>query len=195
MKDTYFDYVVIQPYVEKNYAGDLEAYLKPVVDIFREANPDVKILLQVPHMACEENRAWVEDIAVASQMGITVCNWGQMLHDIVEGRTQVPGATQPYARPTFVVSASESDGYHQNLLVGYLTALMIYCAITGDSAQGQPYDFCDDATINPQFNFEDYKQRKYVYEPYTNFIEVFRSPADMQGLQQLVDQYLKDYNS
>lgn len=194
LTDTNFDYVVIQPYIEKDYAGDLAAYLKPVMDIFRESNPNVKFLLVVPHMACEENRPWVDDIAVAKELGITVCNWGQMLHDIVEGRTQVPGAVQQYARPTFVVSASEKDGYHQNLLAGYITAVMIYCAITGESAVGQPYDFCDDSTINPQFNFEDYKSRKYVYEPYTNFIEVFRSEADMKGLQQLVDQYIAQYN-
>ena len=194
LTDTYFDYVVLQPTVEKSYAGDLAAYLKPVMDLFREANPDVKFILHVPHMACEKEYAWVADVDQAKALGITVCNWGQMCHDIVQGKTQVPGATQSYGRPTFVVSASESDGYHQNLLVGYLTALMIYSAITGDSPVGRPYDFCDDSTIDPQFNLEDFKNRKYVYEPYTNFIEVFRSEPDMLGLQQLVDQYLKQYN-
>lgn len=194
LEDTWFDYVVIQPYLEKGYAGDLQAYLEPVLKIFRDANPNVKFLLQVPHMACEQSCEWVKDIGAMKELGITVCNWGQLCHDIVEGRTQVPGGTQAYARPTFVVSASDKDGYHQNLLVGYLTALMLYSAITGDSAVGQPYDFCNDATIDARFDFDAYKQKKYVYEPYTNFVEVFGSPADMQGLQQLVDQYLENYN-
>lgn len=191
LTDNYFDYVVIQPYIEKHYEGDLAAYLQPVIDRFREANPDVKFLLQVPHMAVEGDCAWVKDIAVAKDMGITVCNWGQLCHDIVQGTTKVPGGTQTYGRPTFVVSASEKDGYHQNVLVGYLTAAMIYSAITGDSAVGLPYDFCNDPTVNPMFDFEAYKQKKYVYEPYTNFVEVFASEADMAGLQQLVDQYIQ----
>lgn len=195
LEDTWFDYVVIQPYLEKGYAGDLKAYLEPVMKIFRDANPDVKFLLQVPHMACEKEAEWVKGIDQMKEFGVTVCNWGQLCHDIVEGRTQVPGATQAYGRPTFVVSASESDGYHQNLLVGYLTALMIYSAITGDSPVGQPYDFCNDATIDQRFDFEAYKQKKYVYETYTNFAEVFASAADMQGLQQLVEQYLTTYNT
>ena len=70
---------------------------------------------------------------------------------------------------------------------------MVYSAITGDSAVGQPYGFCDDPTVDPQFDLEAYKEKRYVYEPHTNFIEVFRSEADMTGLQQLVDQYLAAY--
>ena len=68
---------------------------------------------------------------------------------------------------------------------------MVYCAITGESAVGLPYDFCDDSTINKDFDLEAYKEEKYTYEKFTNFIEVFQSPEDMNGLQQLIDQYLK----
>ena len=67
---------------------------------------------------------------------------------------------------------------------------MIYCAITGDSAVGMPYDFCNDSSIDTRFNFEAYKADKYVYDTFTNFIEIFESNSDMAGLQQLVDQYI-----
>ena len=70
---------------------------------------------------------------------------------------------------------------------------MTYCAITGESAVGQEYSFCDDNTIQPSFGFEKYRNRFYVYAPETNFIEVFRSDADMKGLQQLIDLYLRKY--
>jgi hypothetical protein len=90
------------------------------------------------------------------------------------------------------VSVSEKDGHHQNLLAGYITSLMVYCAITGDSAVGLPYDFCSDTSIRPEFDMEAYKKEKYVLEPYTNFIEIFQSPADMEGLQTLADRYLAD---
>lgn len=194
MTDRSFDYVVLQPYVERNYAGELNLHLQPMLDFFREANPDVKFLLVVPHMAWEKDYVWVKELDKLDRSNITVCNWGRMFHEIANGTMQVPGAVQSYGRPTFVISASEQDGHHQNMLGGYLTAAMVYSAITGQSAVGLPYDFCDDPAVHPKFDLESYKQLYYVYEPYTNFVEVFRSPADMQGLQQLVDVYLKDGN-
>ena len=45
--------------------------------------------------------------------------------------------------------------------------------------------------VYPEFDFEKFKRERYVYEPFTNFVEVFESPEDMKGLQQLVDQYLE----
>ena len=191
LTDRYFDYVVLQPY-ERNYDGDLNTYLKPFMDIFREANPNVKFLFAIPHMTYDQNWTWLPYLKDLDQNTITVCNWGKMLNDIVKGNVQVPGAEQQYFRPTFVVSVSEKDGYHQNLLAGYITAAMVYCAITGESAVGLPYDFCDNSALHPDFDLEGYKAEKYTYDKGTNFVEVFRSPADMKGLQQLIDQYLKN---
>lgn len=193
LTDRYFDYVAIQPYIERQYSGDIMQHLTYIMDFFKKENPNVKFLLLVPHMTYDENYKWNVDVETLKGSDILVCNWGKMLQDIVKGDTQVPGAVQSYFRPTFVVSVDATDGYHQNILAGYITALMVYSAITGDSAVGQPYDFCDDPTVDPAFNLEAYKAKKYVYEPYTNFIEVFRSEADMKGLQQLVDQYIAAY--
>ena len=195
LTDRNFDYVAIQFSTEKEYAGDMMEHMKYVMDFFREANPNVKFLFLVPHMAYDQNYKWNADVEQLKGEDILVCNWGKMLHDIVQGTVTVPGGQQSYARPTFVVSASEKDGYHQNLLAGYLTAVMIYSAITGESAVGQPYGFCDDPSIDERFDLEAYKAKKYVYETHTNYIDVFRSEADMKGLQQLVDQYIKDYNT
>ena len=193
LTDRYFDYVVIQPYIEKQYDGDLMQYLSYVMAFFKKENPNVKFLLLVPHMTYDEGYQWNPDVENLKGGDILVCNWGKMLQDIVKGDTKVPGAVQAYGRPTFVVSIDATDGYHQNILAGYLTAVMVYSAITGDSAVGQPYDFCDDPTVDPLFDLEAYKAKKYIYEPYTNFIEVFRSEADMKGLQQLVDQCIAAY--
>jgi len=192
--DRNFDYVALQLSVEKKYQGDLAAHLQPVMDMFREANPNVKFILLVPHMAYDEAYDWAQDVDTLKGSGIIICNWGKMLDDIVNGKVQVPGAKQSYARPTFVISQDEKDGYHQNVLAGYITAAMLYSALTGESAVGLPYDFCDDPSIHPQYDLEDFKARKYTYEKFTNFVEVFRSPEDMAGLQQLVDQYIKEAN-
>ena len=191
LTDRYFDYVVLQPYTS-DFDGDVNAYLQPMMDVFREVNPNVQFILAVPHMAYHRNYNWIKRLPEIDRSKITVCNWGKMLADILAGTVQVPNATQQYFNGTFIVSVSEKDGHHQNLLAGYITSLMVYCAITGDRAVGLPYDFCGDTTIHPEFDMEAYKAAKYIVEPFTNFIDVFRSPADMEGLQQLVDRYIAD---
>ena len=122
--------------------------------------------------------------------GVIICDWGTMLDDIVNKRVSVPGGTQQYFFGTFVISQNEKDGHHQNLLVGYLTAQMVYCAITGESAVGQPYGFADDRSLHPEFDMEAYQEKYYTYEPITNFVDIYRSESDMNGLQQLIDQYI-----
>ena len=191
LTDRYYDYVVFTPY-EKDFDGNMQEYLQPMMDIFLAVNPNVQFLLAVPHMAYTHNFAWAPKLPQIDRSKLTVCNWGKMVTDIMDGKIQVPNATQQYIKNSFVVSVSEKDGFHQNVLAGYITALMIYCAITGDSAVGLPYGFCSDATIDTRFNFEVYRKEKYTYDTFTNFIEIFGSPADMDGLQQLVDRYLAE---
>ena len=186
LQDAAFDYVAIQLYAEKEYGGDIVKHLEPAVELFREANPNVKFLLLVPHMAHEKSYEWLEDVQKLEDEGFLICDWGAMLHDISEGTVEVPGAAQQYARSSFVNSL---DDHHENVLAGYITSLMTYCAITGDSAVGQSYGFCDDSTIDPLFDLEAFKEKNYP-DGTTNFVEVFRSEVDMRGLQQLVDQYL-----
>ena len=194
LKDRVFDYVCIQPFFESEYTGDIVSHLTPTMEMFRAANPEVKFLLLVPHATYFRNFKWKGELQAAADAGITVVNWGGMLDDIVNKRVEVPGATQQYFFGSFVISKSEGDGHHQNLLAGYLTAMMTYCAITGDSAVGQPYAFADDPSIHPNFDMDNFKATNYTHEPFTNFVDIYRSEADMLGLQQLADQYLAKYN-
>ena len=194
LTDRYFDYVAIQCYKEEGYTEDLEAYLRPITELFRKENPHVKFILLVPHMACERSYPWLQDLAAMQKAGFIICNWGQLVHDLCQGKVQIPGGTQTCTRSTFVVSVSEKDGHHENMLAGYLTALMVYSAITGDSAVGQTYDFCNDPNIDRRFCLTVHRRMKYIYDPRTNFVDIFRSSADMQGLQQLTDQYIAKFN-
>ena len=41
---------------------------------------------------------------------------------------------------------------------------------------------------------EAYQKKYYTYEPITNFVDIYRSESDMNGLQQLIDRYLTQYN-
>ena len=190
LKDANFDYVCMQPFFETEYAGDLVTHLTPAMEFFREANPDVKFLLLVPHATYFRNFKWKGELQAAADAGITVVNWGGMLDDIVNKVVEVPGGTQQYFQQSFVVSRTENDGHHQNLLAGYITAMMTYCAITGDSAVGQPYAFADDPSIHPNFDMEKFQKENYVYETFTNFVDIYRSEADMLGIQTLADKYI-----
>ena len=186
LQDRYYDYVCIQPYKEADYTGDMISHLKYTMDFFRQANPNVCFLLLVPQMAAERGYPWLPDVEELKAENVRICNWGGMLHDISQGNVQVPGATLQYLRSSFVNSL---DDHHENLLAGYLTTLFVYCTITGESAVGQPYDFCDNKELNPLFDLEAFREKNYPGGG-TNFVEIFRSEADMKGLQQLVDEYL-----
>ena len=41
---------------------------------------------------------------------------------------------------------------------------------------------------------EQFQKDNYIYESYTNFVEIYRSETDMLGLQQLADNYLNKFN-
>ena len=220
LEDRYYDYVSIQLFYEPaftKYDGTLLEYLSHTINTFRDANPNVKFLFLVPRDAYSERLShyeWADEeknhIDTLKAEGFLICNWGDMIYDVEIGDTAVPGATLNYSQSSFVISQSAGDGHHQNMLVGYLTALMAYSAITGDSAEGQPYYFCDDPTINSVFDLEAYKAKYYKHTPTdadekyeklwpngyveTNFVEIMRSEADMAGLQSLVDDYLAQYN-
>ena len=65
-----------------------------------------------------------------------------------------------------------------------------YCAITGESAVGQPYSFYNDTTLNPKFDMDAYLDEYYTNGASdTNADEIFNSKSDMTGLQKLVDKW------
>ena len=194
LTDPYFDYVVLQCHVERGYTGDFVEYLQSEMDFFRQYNPNVKFIMHVPHMAHHKNNVWVKDLDQLTEIGVKIADWGGLVDDILNRKVSVPGATQDYSFHTFVINWREDDGFHQNILCGYLTALMVYCAITGEKAEGQPWRFTNDPTLNPKMDWEKAKSVHYSYNPDTNFVEVLDSDADMLGLQQLADQYLDKFN-
>ena len=118
------------------------------------------------------------------EKGVIMADWGGLVNGIIEGKYTV-GGEQTFSQKTFIVK----DGFHPSPLAGYITTLMAYCAITGESALGQAYKFCYDKTIHEKFDMEDYISDYYV-NGNTNFLDVMKSDSDMVGIQRLVDEYL-----
>ena len=191
LTDRVFDYVVLQQGGSDVSVEENLALLDEIMAFFREANPDVKFVYLVNRRSYENGYPWLAGLDAIRAKGVTVVEWGKLINDLILGEVSVPGARESYDQNTFIIRKSESDGYHPNMLTGYLTALMTYCAITGESAVGQDYSFCGNTSLNIAFDFSVFISRYYTYlDAKTNFSAVFASKSDMRGLQELVDRYL-----
>lgn len=196
LEDKYLDYVIISLHASDAEENNLEDNIDYVMNFFREANSNVKFVLlgnHAVHGVTNRSDSYhpgiIEYYKTLEEKGFIIADWGEIISDIVGGTTAVPGATQQYNRNTFV---NTNDGHHENELAGYITALSAFCAITDESAVGQPYEFCFDASLHKHFDLygEDRGINRYTKATDTNFIEVFESPSDMLGLQKLVDRYI-----
>jgi len=197
LTDRYFDYVMFQE-SSKRVDGFLESADK-LMNLFRAANPNVKFFCLVPlrlyelESSSEECRQVLKNLKTMENKGVTVVNWGKIAYDVYKGNVEVPGSKLSYNRHSFVISKSASDGHHQNMLAGYITALMTWCAVTGDSAVGQEYRFTGNPTVNPAFDFMKYRSSYYSYGSVTtNFDKALKSKAEVTGFQQLIDKYLSE---
>ena len=188
LTDRYFDYVVIQ---EGSGAPDSLAWVDRVMEFFKEANPQVKFVFLEHSNAHFKEFPRLTYLKELEKKGLTVVDWGALVADVANGVTTVPGGTKEYNKNSFIISKSKSDGYHPNMLAGYITTLMTYCAITGARAEGQPYEFCTDGELRKSYDPETFTEKYYTYSP-SNFMEIFNSESDMRGLQKLVDRYLDE---
>lgn len=192
LTDRNYDYVIIS---EKSVeAPNFVKNCKDIMNLFREVNPNTQFVYLCTHRSHILNRTEVlNNLKTLHEEGFTIVDWGKVVYDIMNGNVEVPNAAQTYNQNSFVIRKSETDGSHENLLGGYITSLATYCALTGTPAQGQPYWFCNDKAINDAFDFKTFIKNNYSYgDATTNFDAIFASPADMDGIQQVIDQTLAE---
>ena len=192
LTDLEYDYVVMQNGTRSAELTKILPECEPLMKLFRDANPDVKFVFLAQHAVHKKPYNWRSSLKELESAGIIVVDWGALVYDVMTGATAVPGATQSFDQNSFIISKSASDGFHPNILTGYITALMTYCAITGDSAVGQPYNFGSESLTTGDLIVSTYKTTYYSYNNTTNFDMILKSEADMTGLQKLIDQYLAD---
>lgn len=133
------------------------------------------------------------NLSALQKLGIVIVDWGHVCFDVYQRTVKVEGSKLSYSKNTFVNSTS-SDPHHPNPLAGYITSLMCYCAVTGESAVGKSYDMMSKVNFGAgSTSFADYKA-KYYTSGTSNFDEVFKSETDMLGLQKIMDQYLNKWN-
>lgn len=200
--DKDYDYVIILDIA--SHCESAEKFYNNAVtvgDMFKEANPDVKLyyMLYTQYYSSKNEKYSVlrKVTEPLRNYGYTVIDWGAVCYDVMNGNTQVPGATQEYNKQSFVVSNDKSDGHHQNLLAGYLATIMTYATITGETTVGQPYKWIYPLS-SKYLNIDRFIKDHYKYddpatpnnEAKTNMKEIFYSDADMLGLQTVCEQYL-----
>jgi len=114
--------------------------------------------------------------------GVVIVNWGASVYEAISSG-RLPGTDAAFDKNSFIVKRSAKDGYHPNLLTGYISALAVRHALTGDASEGQPYDFC--RTVR---DFDEYYESNYGFEgSESNFREIFDDPSAMRALQSLID--------
>jgi len=179
LTDLNYDYVVIQQ--GSTTGDDLAYWIEHIMNLFKSGNANTKFIFLVHARAYNDNYPWLSEITDIENLGCTIVDWGDLVYDVYAGNTAVPGAQCAYTKHSFIIS---KDDFHPGLLTGYIISTMVYCAITGESAIGQPYEFCAQTRV-----FSSYISQYYTNGD-TNFPEIFASSADMRGLQTLMDQYL-----
>ena len=193
-QDRDFDYVILSG---GRNSTNTYAALSETLDQYIKIFPNSKIFYLVTsgahNISVKESFCIdiLNNLEKIEEKGIRVIDWGKPIADIIRGEVAVPGATETYDAYTFVHNKSPEDGFHPNQLAGYFEALMIYCTITGESALGQPYDFWNDKSLHSSFDPAAYYSYAYKLGD-SNYQDVFASPADMAGLQQLADQYIAE---
>lgn len=189
--DFNYDYVILQQGT-KDPENDLVGDVQKMKALFTAVNPNVKVIFLVHQRAYTNDYAWLAKVKELENIGVTVVDWGGMLADILDGDVTVPNSTFTYDQNSFIISKSSSDGYHPNLLTGYITTLMTYCAITGEKAEGQLWNLGADHSILGDAALASYRSTYYKYNNVTNFDAILKSKTEMTAIQKLIDQYMKD---
>ena len=145
--------------------------------------PETQFCFLIHHHNVQKNHTYVLNTAKAlrDEGKAIYLPVGHLIHEVWTGKMQVPGGTLKYNQDSFCVN-QENDRHHPNYLNGYLTALTVYHAVTGKSIMDCPYDF-----VSTSLQY-------YKNGATSNYPEILASEADMNGLKQLVEQYVEQYN-
>ncbi len=199
LTDRYFDYVVVSPGGGLESSKNIDADFERIMKFFTEANPNVKFVClgNLGAYGYSSYKYFLPDVInyykELEKKGVIIADWGTLVSDLISGNAVPEGARFEYNKESFIVSRTEKDGFHPNILTGYITALFLYSAITGDSAVGKSYEFCSDKSISERCDFKYYLKEFYCLDgSHTNFIDILNSKSDILGIQKLIDKYIEE---
>lgn len=110
---------------------------------------------------------------------------GQLAVDLWKGTVRVRDSVLTYDKNSFIVSqmtdSGKVDGWHPNYLTGYITALMVYYALTGRSAAGISNGFVS-------------RGMEYYTHSASDFDKILSSENDTAEIGRLIEEYVDKYN-
>ena len=193
LTDRFYDYVVIQPGVGDKSEQNLVEDIANIVDFFRKENPDVKFALLGNASVYGNNATNKPYPGITSyyktlaEQDFIMADWGKLVNDLIHQEVVPEGSTIPYEKNSFIIK----DGFHPNMLSGYIASMMLFCAITGESAAEQAADLFADTVMT--IMVEDQVESSYIRgDMDTNMKTVLTTPSELARIHPLIDQYLAD---
>lgn len=191
------DYVIISE-AGNNYSHFYDD-AKTLFERFTKVNPDAK-LVYINHIYSVYKKhtnvlGKLKDLH--DNLGVTIVNCGQLAYDIYTKAISVPGGSVQYSdRYTFCNHAG-SDTYHPNPLMGYIMTRMLYCALTGEKAEGAEYSSLVKGTMygaSAAVSYSAYYDKYYSGNPAAvPFMTVIDNEKEMSGIHQLIPLYIDKY--
>lgn len=190
-----FDYVILSESGDNNsnFVPDVRA----VYQRFSAVNPNVKKLYINHIYSVYKNHTRILDElkTLHDTDGFTIINCGQLAYDIYTGAVKVPGGSLTYSDRYTFCNHKSGDSYHPNPLMGYIMTQMVYCALTGESAEYADYaslvNGCKFAAGSTAYG--DYYNTYYTTAAALPFMNVLDNAAEMRGIQQLIPGYIDKY--
>lgn len=193
LTDRFFDYVVIQPGVGKNSEDNIAKDIDYVVDFFKKVNPDAKFVLLGNASVYGNNATDTPYPGITSyyktlaEKGFIMADWGKLVNDLIKGEVKPENSTVVYEKNSFIIK----DGFHPNMLSGYIASVMTYCAITGEAAAQLPANLFKETAMS--ILVDDQLENSYDRgELDSNFKTVLTIESELKSIHKLIDQYLAE---
>lgn len=179
--------------------ADNEKYYNSYVELAKVFNkPGVKYYYLVAYYNCNSDPgsiAAVEKIINKFRVqgyDVELVRWGQLAQDLVQGTYKLQGSNYKYTKTTFQVTQNTGNR-HPNPLSGYLCVQTAFTQVTGLSAVGQDYSFCETALYGSDGKKKGYDgfYNTYYVDNSSNFRDIMKDTAEMQRLQAAIDIYAK----
>lgn len=193
LTDRYYDYVVIQPGNGTQSESTLAEDIAYIVDFFKKENPNVKFALLGNASVYGNNAtntpypgipAYYKTLA---EQGFIMADWGKLVNDLIKNEVTPEGSNLPYEKSSFIIK----DGFHPNMLSGYIASMMLFCAITGENAVDLPADLFQNVAMSTLLD-EQLKNSYDRGEMDTNFKTVLTVESELKSIHKLIDQYLDE---
>lgn len=190
-----FDYLILSEAGNNNVNFYKDA--TTLIDRFRSVNPDVKVFYinHIYSVFKEHDNILSQLRKLHDKDGVTIINCGQLAYDIYTKKVQIPGGSVNYADKYTFCNHIGSDSHHPNPLMGYIMTQMMYCALTGEPAEGTDYlNLLKSSKFGKEsVSYDDYYAKYYETAAAVPFTSVVENAAEMKGIQQLIPQYINLY--